>query len=156
MKTNSLNANIASYMNLPFTIVLKKDDEGDYVSRIEELPGCVAHGNSEVEAVQRLRRMQQLWIRDCIEAGDKVPEPKELEPELPSGKWLQRVPRGVHKRLAEKAKIEGVSLNQLVTTILAEALGASSAKAKAGKDRSASAFRGALTTSARRTKLANR
>ena len=82
MKTNSLNANIASYMSLPFTIVLKKDDEGDYVSRIEELPGCMAHGSSEVEAVQRLRRMQQLWIRDCLEAGDRVPEPKE-EQETP-------------------------------------------------------------------------
>jgi|HubBroStandDraft_6_1064221.scaffolds.fasta_scaffold58962_2 antitoxin HicB len=148
MKTNSLNANVASYMSLPFTIVLKKDDEGDYVSRIEELPGCVAHGSSEVEAVQQLRRMQQLWIRDCLEAGDKIPEPKE-EQGLPSGKWVQRVPRGVHKRLAEKAKSEGVSLNQLVTTILAEALGASSTAPRAARDRAANAFRSERTTSKR-------
>lgn|SRR5271165_3384807 len=155
MKTNSLNANIASYMSLPFTIVLKKDDEGDYVSRVEELPGCVAHGNSEVEAVQQLKRMQELWIRDCLEAGDRVPEPKE-EQELPSGKWVQRVPRGVHKRLAENAKSEGVSLNQLVTAILAEALGASSAAAKAGRDRPAKVFRRARRTTTRRAKPVKR
>jgi antitoxin HicB len=155
MKTNSLTANVAAYMNLPFTIVLKKDDEGDYVSRIEELPGCVAHGNNESEAMRRLRRMQQLWIQDCLEAGDKVPLPK-AEQELPSGKWVQRVPRGVHKRLSEKAKSEGVSLNQLVTSILAEALGTSSATAKVGRDRSANAFRSPRTTSTRRAKPVKR
>ncbi|MBP9501568.1 MAG: toxin-antitoxin system HicB family antitoxin [Candidatus Promineofilum sp.] len=40
-----------------------------------------------------------------------------------SGKFVQRVPRSVHARLAMRAKQEGVSMNSLVTSILAESLG---------------------------------
>lgn len=49
-----------------------------------------------------------------------APEPAR---ELPSGKWVQRVPRSLHLELTRLAKIEGVSLNQLVVAILAEAVG---------------------------------
>jgi len=62
------------------------------------------------------------WIGDCLESGDEVPEPIE-EIELPSGKWLQRVPRSLHLKLIYLAKREGVSLNQLVTSGLAEMVG---------------------------------
>lgn len=116
----------AYFMALPYTIVLKKDEDGDFVGRIAELQGCVAHGVTEAAALRSLRRMQELWIQDCIEAGSTVPLPNEEVP-LPSGKWVQRVPRSLHKRLAEKARREDVSLNQLVTSILAEALGKSAA-----------------------------
>jgi antitoxin HicB len=34
-----------------------------------------------------------------------------------------RVPKSLHRRLAERAKTEGVSLNTLAVTLLAEGLG---------------------------------
>jgi antitoxin HicB len=40
-----------------------------------------------------------------------------------SGKFIQRVPKSIHARLAMRAKQEGVSMNSLVTSILAESLG---------------------------------
>jgi antitoxin HicB len=40
-----------------------------------------------------------------------------------SGKFIQRVPRSIHARLVMRAKQEGVSMNSLVTSILAESLG---------------------------------
>ena len=49
----------------------------------------------------------------------------ELPEDLPSGKWLQRVPRTLHLKLSALAKREGISLNQLVVSILAEAVGRS-------------------------------
>jgi hypothetical protein len=64
----------------------------------------------------------EVWIGDCIESGDAVPKPAE-EVELPSGKWLQRVPRSLHLKLIHLAKEESVSLNQLVTSALSEAVG---------------------------------
>ena len=45
--------------------------------------------------------------------------------ELPSGKWVQRVPRSLHAKLIALAKREGSSLNQLATSILAEGVGRS-------------------------------
>ena len=105
------------YMNLPYTVIVRGDADGDFVARIDELKGCVAHGETEHEALDKVRNVQETWIADCLESGDPVPEPIE---ELPSGKWVQRVPRSLHKKLVVLAKREGVSLNQLVTSILSE------------------------------------
>jgi antitoxin HicB len=114
--------NLDYYRSLPYGITLRKDEEGDWVARIEELPGCTAHGGTQAEALEKLEEVKTAWIEDAIESGDGIPEPKASE-ELPSGKWLQRVPKSLHKSLTEMAKTEGVSLNQFVTTILAEAVG---------------------------------
>ena len=99
--------------------VLRPDDEGDVVAKVQELTGCVAHGTDESEALDNLKEVQKVWLEDCIESGQPVPEP-EIEEHLPSGKWVQRVPRTLHKRLSKLAEHEHVSLNQLVTAMLPE------------------------------------
>jgi antitoxin HicB len=91
------------------------------VAKVVELPGCSAHGADEQEALRNLEEAQRLWIEDCLAAGDAVPEPAREDP-LPSGKWVQRVPRSLHRRLSQMAKEEGVSLNQLVTSMLSQQL----------------------------------
>lgn len=121
MKTEKRN--LAYFMALPYTKTLRPDQDGDVVAKIQELPGCSAHGRDEQDALANLEEAQRLWIEDCLEAGDPVPEP-ELEVPLPSGKWVQRVPRSLHQKLASMARNEGVSLNQLVTQMLAEQFGA--------------------------------
>jgi antitoxin HicB len=40
-----------------------------------------------------------------------------------SGKWRPRARRSLHRRLAERRKREGVSLDTLAVTLLAEGLG---------------------------------
>jgi len=50
-----------------------------------------------------------------------VPKPGAFEKQ--SGKWLQCVPKSIHLQLVQKAEAEGVSLNTLVISILAESLG---------------------------------
>lgn len=117
MKTEKHN--LAYYMALPYTKLLRPDEDGDIVARIVELPGCSTHGKDEEETLKNLQEAQRLWLEDCIEAGDPVPEP-EKEEALPSGKWVQRVPRSLHRQLAQMAKTEGVSLNQLVTSMLSQ------------------------------------
>ena len=119
-KTNKTNKTLAYYRALPYTTVLKRDEEGDFVARIQEVPGCLGHGGTEAEALKRLNSMFALWIEDALEAGDPIPEP-ELE-SSPSGKWLQRVPRRLHRELTQLAARENVSLNQLVTAMLTEGL----------------------------------
>jgi len=117
-------------MSLPYTIILRRDKKDEiFVARVEELSGCSAHGDTEQEAFSNLRDNMEVWIGDCIESGDAVPEPTE-EIALPSGKWLQRVPRSLHLKLIHLAKEEGVSLNQLVTSALAEAVGGKEARAE--------------------------
>lgn len=114
------NKDLAYFEKLPYTTLIRRDDDCGFVARIQELPGCLAHGDTEAEAIELLRSVQQLWLEDAIEAGDPIPEPESEA--LPSGKWVQRVPRTLHRDLARLALKEEVSLNQLVTSLLSEAV----------------------------------
>lgn len=120
MKTNT-SKNLEHYLGLPYTLILRPDEDGDFVARVKELAGCVAHGRTGPEALENLKEVQKVWLEDCLESGQTVPEPS-VEEHLPSGKWLQRVPRTLHKQLAQRAEFEGVSLNQLVTAMLSTGL----------------------------------
>lgn len=131
MKTEKRD--LAYYMSLPYTKILRPDEDGDVVAKIQELPGCSAHGQDEKEALANLDEAQKLWLQDCLEAGDAVPEPQKQGP-LPSGKWVQRVPRSLHQKLAKLALDEGVSLNQLVTQMLAEKFGSRTAARSNGSN----------------------
>jgi antitoxin HicB len=119
---SEVTKNLDYYVSLPYGIALRRDDEEDWVAKVEELPGCTAHGGDASEALKNLEEIQRLWLEDAIAAGDQIPEPQASEG-LPSGKWLQRVPKSLHRKLTELAKREGVSLNQLATSVLAEAVG---------------------------------
>ena len=67
--------NVQYYLELPYTMIMHRDEEGDYVARIAELPGCAAHGTTPQAAFEALEEAMQLWITDCLESGDPVPEP---------------------------------------------------------------------------------
>jgi antitoxin HicB len=126
MKEIEAAKDIDYYMSLPYTFILRRDDEdGDIVVEIKELPGCMAHGQDANEALEIIKGFQRAWIERSIESGRPVPEPKEEE-EMPSGKWVQRVPRSLHLQLTKMARAEEVSLNQLVTSMLSEQVSARS------------------------------
>lgn len=65
--------------------------------------------------------------RSVVDMGQAVPEPM-AEQEY-SGKPMLRLSRSLHRRAAEKAHAEGVSLNQFIVITLAERMGAIEAKA---------------------------
>ena len=113
---------LREYLKLPYTIVLKRDEEGDFIARVKEFDGCVADGQDEMDALGNLSIVKELWLETALKAGQQIPLP-ENEPELPSGKFLIRVPRTLHKSLVDLAREEDVSLNQLVTVSLAETVG---------------------------------
>jgi antitoxin HicB len=103
-------------------MVLRRDEDGDVVACIKEFEGCVADGADEAEALSNLKEVMAMWISARIESSLPIPHP-EGEQELPSGKWLQRVPRSLHRDLVALAEREETSLNQLVTSILSAEVG---------------------------------
>jgi len=123
MKTKNLKERVDEFAALHHTIVMRQDDEGDFVASIAEFDGCVVQGQDATEALAELGSMKRLWIESCLADGKPVPLPAEEDDTLPSGKWLQRVPRTLHKKIADLAQREGVSLNQYVVSVLAEAVG---------------------------------
>ena len=127
---------LEDYLNLPYTVVLRRDEQGECVACVDELSGLSAHGRTPQEALENLEEAKKVWIEDRLQRGDPIPAPqapqvpqvpqaKDLSEEaLPSGKWVQRVPRTLHRDLIRLAQREKVSLNQLVTSVLSEAVGA--------------------------------
>ena len=115
------------YLKLPYTITLRADDDGGWVARIQELPGCTADGDTQAEALAELEQAKREWIQAALEDEVPIPQP-ESDERLPSGKWVQRVARSLHKNLVRLARMEGISLNQLVATVLARYVGGSEQK----------------------------
>jgi antitoxin HicB len=127
---NNANKELMRYMQLPYTVMLQRDEEGDFIARVKELEGCVADGQDEIEAIGNLNEVKEFWFRAALKAGRNIPPPDSIDADLPSGKWLMRVPRTLHKKLVEMAEQEGVSLNQFALSCLAEAVGEKTAASK--------------------------
>jgi predicted RNase H-like HicB family nuclease len=113
------------YLELPYriTIVHDRDEDGSegFVAEVEELPGAISQGATPEEAVSRVYDAMAGWISFALEDGVEIPEPRD--PDSYSGRFLLRLPRGLHAELARQAEREGVSLNQYIATMLAGAAG---------------------------------
>lgn len=57
-------------------ILYWSDEDSVFVAEAPELPGCMAHGNSQEAALKNINEAIRLWIDTAKENGDHVPEPK--------------------------------------------------------------------------------
>jgi antitoxin HicB len=111
-------------VEFPFHIRRLGDDEGGgYLIEFPDLPGCISDGATIEEAIASGADALASWIATAEEFGEPVPPPSQRVDEAYSGRWNLRVPKSLHRRLAERAKAEGVSLNTLTVSLLAEGLG---------------------------------
>lgn len=111
---------MATGFRYPFELRPLDDEEGGgWLIAFPDLPGCMSDGETPEEAIANGRDAVSAWIEAAREAGRQIPRPGDL----PSGKFIARIPRSLHARLAARAKQEGVSMNSLVSAFLAESLG---------------------------------
>lgn len=47
-----------------------------FVAEVPELPGCMAHGDTQQAALKNITRAMDLWIDTAREFGDPIPEPR--------------------------------------------------------------------------------
>ncbi len=107
----------------PFEIrPLSKEDGGGYLISFSDFSECISDGETAEEAIRNGIDALAETIAALEAMGFPVPEPGSGGGY--SGKFIQRVPKSLHARLAVRAKQEGVSMNMLVTAFLAEGLGA--------------------------------
>ena len=104
-------------MNKNYRVALQYDPDGYWIAEHPELPGCKADGETSQEALSSLDVSRKLWIESALAAGLEVPEP-QVAPQY-SGRFVLRIPNSLHRDLANEAEAEGVSLNSLVSGILA-------------------------------------
>lgn len=58
------------------TIIYWSEEDQAFVAEVPELPGCMAHGDSQEFALANVKEAIQLWIDTAREFGDPIPEPK--------------------------------------------------------------------------------
>lgn len=106
---------------------LSADEGGGFVFTMPDLPGLLADGDTADEAVADGREAFQAVASAWADMGRELPAPalraSDFAPANASGRFVTRVPRSIHLRLTARAKAEGVSLNALVMTLIAEGLG---------------------------------
>lgn len=106
---------IKEYLQLPYNIIIRhvKDDSGEYYfARVQELDGCMSDGATIDEAYSNIMEAMEGWMETKLEAGFPIPLPIKTDINEYSGRFNLRIPRSLHAKLAEEAKLEGVSLNQ--------------------------------------------
>src|SRR5208283_4728456 len=105
------------YKALKYPIELLETDEGVVVSH-PDLPGCHSFGDTVPDALKNLEEVRDLWLEGHFKTYGAAPEPRDEDDY--SGKFILRVPKWLHRQLEKTAKREGVSLNQLVVSLLSK------------------------------------
>jgi len=123
-KTSNLQEQVEYYANLSYTMYIEKEDDGRgvyYVARIIELPHLLMTGATPEEAIEELESVKREWIELYLKLGNKMPEP--LRSRKYSGKVILRLPPSLHETLVKIAKLEGISFNQHMVSVLARSAG---------------------------------
>ena len=98
--------------------IVEDQDEGGFVVSFPELPGCITCGETMESAISNAIDAKKAWLEAAIEEGIEIHEPGNLEEY--SGQFKLRMPRSLHRSLAEHSKQEGVSMNQYCVYLLSK------------------------------------
>ena len=86
---------------------LSDEDGGGWLISFPDLPGCQSDGETIKEAVKNGAEAEMAWLAAAERWGR--PKPKSL---------VARLPLSLHRDLSALARLEGVSLNTLLVTLL--------------------------------------
>jgi antitoxin HicB len=113
---------MAKRIEYPFEIrPLSAEEGGGFLISYPDFSDCLSDGETVEEALTNGRDALKATISALKAKALPIPAPNSGG--IASGKFIARVPKTVHARLTTRAKAEGVSLNALVLTFIAEGLG---------------------------------
>lgn len=110
---------INDYMEMPYRMeIVEEKEEGGFTVSYPDLPGCITCGETIESAVLNALDAKKAWIEAALEQGINIYEPDSLDSY--SGQFKLRIPRSLHRSLAEHSKREGISMNQYCVYLLAK------------------------------------
>ena len=105
------------YMGLSYKIeVIEDKEEGGYTLHCPELKGCITCAETITEGIEMIEDAKKCWFTACIEDNIPIPEPSNMNEY--SGQFKLRMPKSLHKTLAERSRQEGISMNQYCLYLL--------------------------------------
>lgn len=108
---------LEEYMAMPYRMEIVEDkDEGGFVVSYPDLPGCLTCGETIETAVTNAVDAKKAWLEAAIEEEIDIYEPDSLDDY--SGQFKLRIPKSLHRMLAEHSQREGISMNQYCVYLL--------------------------------------
>ena len=105
------------YMAMSYRMEIVEDqEEGGFVVSYPDRPVCITCGETIESAVANALDAKRAWMEAALEEGIEIQEPDSLEEY--SGQFKLRIPRSLHRSLAEHSKKEGISMNQYCVYLL--------------------------------------
>ena len=105
------------YMAMSYRMeVVEEKTESGFVVSYPDLPGCITCGETVESAIANALDAKKAWIEAALEEGIEIPEPDSIEDY--SGQFKLRIPKSLHRLLAEHSKREGISMNQYCVDLL--------------------------------------
>ena len=109
------------YMSLPYKMEIIADmEEGGFVASFPELPGCLTCAETVEKAAENANEAKRAWLEAAIEDNIEIKEPSEQN--VYSGQFKLRLPKTLHRTLAERAREEGISMNQYCIYLLSKSI----------------------------------
>lgn len=118
---DEISQKAAEILSKEYARRLVPDETGGYVASIQEFPGCIAEGDNAEDAIKNLDKAAVAWVEVALSNGYEIREPTSFHGY--SGKIALRIPRGLHKQVAEQAELEETSINQLLVAAISQYLG---------------------------------
>lgn len=118
---------IEALANRPYRIEIETAElaEEGVLAYLAEWPDCFAAGRTAAEAVTELEVTKRELMTYRLAHGLEIPAPLSDA----TGQYPLRMPKRLQQRAESRARAEGVSLNQWLTSVIAEAIGPSTQKA---------------------------
>ena len=63
----------------PIRVEIEREDDGRFLASVPELPGVMAYGANESEAVRKVKSIALQVLADMVESGEELPEPPTRE-----------------------------------------------------------------------------
>jgi predicted RNase H-like HicB family nuclease len=59
----------------PIRVEIEREDDGRILASVPDLPGVMAYGSTEADAVRKVKSIALQVLADMIESGEEVPKP---------------------------------------------------------------------------------
>jgi predicted RNase H-like HicB family nuclease len=59
----------------PIRVQVEREDDGRFLASVPDLPGVMAYGDTEQEAVRKVKAIALTVLADMIASGEEVPAP---------------------------------------------------------------------------------
>ena len=59
----------------PIRVETEREDDGRILASVPDLPGVMAYGSTEIEAIRKVKTIALQVLADMIESGEEVPAP---------------------------------------------------------------------------------